>query len=392
MLADNIRNQSDRLAEEIIRIRRRIHANPELSFEEEETARLIEKTLDSWGIPHDRVAGTGVTGLIKGALPGNYLVLRADIDALPIQEANSCEYRSRKPGIMHACGHDVHAAALLGTIRILNDMAGQLNGTIRFLFQPGEELLPGGALKVLESGLLENPKPDFMIAQHVYPELPAGNFGFRPGAYMASTDEIYISIHGTGGHGALPHLLVDPVLIGSHIVVGLQQVISRKIPAGIPAVLSFGRFDAQGSTNVVPPVANLAGTFRIMDETWRARAHKEIIQTAEGIAQSMGASVECRIVNGYPSLSNDPALTETATSLAVQYAGAENVHLLPLRMTGEDFARYAQIIPALFYRLGTGGDKKKNPVHHPEFDVDETSIRHGTGLLAFLAASLTKKR
>jgi len=390
MLSEKIRQLAASAENDIIHIRRKIHADPELSFQEERTASFIERTLDTWGIQHERVAGTGVTGLIHGSGTGRYIVLRADIDALPIQEQNSCDYASANPGVMHACGHDAHTAALLGAVNILNQIRDEFPGMVRFLFQPGEELLPGGALKVLESGILDDPRPDMILAQHVYPELPAGNFGFRAGSYMASTDEIYITVKGTGGHGALPHRLVDPVLIGSHIVIGLQQVVSRKIPAEIPSVLSFGKFIAQGSTNVIPSEVSLAGTFRSMDETWRQRAKEEIVRTAEGIASSMGGSAECTIVEGYPSLSNDSELNAKVRTLAAGFLGAEHIHDLPLRMTGEDFARYAQRFPALFFRMGTGGENKNNPVHHPQFDIDESSLRYGTGLMAFLAASLLR--
>jgi amidohydrolase len=388
MLSEKIRLLAAAAENEIIQIRRIIHADPELSFMEERTAAFIENTLKSWGISYERVAGTGVTGLLHGASKGKYIVLRADIDALPILEQNDCEYASRNEGVMHACGHDVHTAALLGAVRILNEIKSDFSGTVRFLFQPGEELLPGGALKVLESGLLDDPKPDMIIAQHVYPELPAGNFGFRSGHYMASTDEIYITVKGTGGHGALPHRLVDPVLIGSHIVIGLQQVVSRRIPADIPAVLSFGKFNAPGSTNVIPSEVSLAGTFRSMDENWRRIAKEEIIRTAEGIASSMGGTAVCNIVEGYPSLSNDPGLNTRVKMLAENFLGPDKTHELPLRMTGEDFARYGQRFPAVFFRMGTGGENKNNPVHHPQFDIDESSLRYGTGLMAFLAASL----
>jgi amidohydrolase len=388
MLSEKIQKLAASIEGEIIDIRRKIHADPELSFQETRTAALIEKILDGWNIRHQRVAGTGVTGIIQGKGEGKYLVLRADMDALPIMEQNTSEYVSRNPGVMHACGHDVHTASLLGAVYILNQLKDDFSGQVRFLFQPGEELLPGGALKVLESGILDDPKPDMILAQHVFPELPAGDFGFRSGAYMASTDEIYITIKGTGGHGALPHRLVDPVLIGSHIIIGLQQVVSRKIPAEIPAVLSFGKFDAPGSTNVIPSEVNLAGTFRSMDEFWRAKAKEEIVRTAEGIAASMGGIAECRIVDGYPSLANDPELTARVKSLAVEFMGAGRIHDLPLRMTGEDFARYAQKFPAVFYRLGTGGVDKTNPIHHPQFDVDESSLGYGMGLMAFMAARL----
>jgi amidohydrolase len=310
------------------------------------------------------------------------------MDALPISERNQCEYASTNSGVMHACGHDVHTASLLGTLRILSLLKDELRGSIRFIFQPGEEMLPGGAKKILDSGLLDNPEPDYIIAQHVYPELPSGMFGFREGNYMASTDEIYMEVNGVGGHGALPHKLIDPVLIGSHIVVALQQIVSRKIPAGIPSVLSFGKFDAQGSTNVIPSTAKLEGTFRIMDEPWREIALTEIQKMATAIASSMGATLNCRITSGYPALKNDNALTQKLSRLAIDFAGADRVSELPLRMTGEDFSRYAQRFPAVFYRLGTGGGIFNNPVHNPEFDVDESAITHGMGMMAWLAIAL----
>lgn len=390
MKPDTIKSLAIQLSDEIITIRRTLHANPELSFKEFETAAFIERTLDSWGISHERTAGTGITGLIKGPEGGKYLVLRADIDALPIIEMNTIDYRSNNAGVMHACGHDVHTAALLGAIRIISSLRNDLMGSIRFIFQPAEEVLPGGAQKILESGLLDHPEPDFIIAQHVYPELPSGMFGFREGPYMASTDEIYLDVKGIGGHGALPYKLIDPVLIASHLVVGLQQIVSRRIPADIPAVLSFGKFNAPGSTNVIPSMVKIEGTFRIMDEQWRQIALGEIKKMASGIVSSMGATLDCRIVPGYPSLKNDPELTRVLQSLAESYAGPDQIASLPLRMTGEDFSRYAQRFPAVFYRLGTGGVKFNNPVHHPEFDVDETALTHGMGMMAWLAMQLMR--
>jgi len=388
MVPDTIKNLANQLSTEILTIRRTLHANPELSFHEYETASFIEKTLDSWGIRHERIAGTGITGLIEGNEGGKYLVLRADIDALPILEMNTCDYRSVNHGIMHACGHDVHTASLLGTIRIISILRNDLKGNIRFIFQPAEEVLPGGAKLILESGLLDHPEPDFIIAQHVYPELPAGKFGFREGPYMASTDEIYMEIKGVGGHGALPHKLIDPVLIASHLVVGLQQIVSRRIPADIPAVLSFGKFDAPGSTNVIPSIVKLEGTFRIMDETWRQIALEEISKMANGIVTAMGAALDCRIVSGYPALRNDPELTGVLKKMAEKFAGSDQVVELPLRLTGEDFSHYAQRFPSVFYRLGTGGPNSSNPVHHPEFDVDESALAHGMGMMAWLAIEL----
>ncbi len=388
MLSESIRKRSVELSDDIVSIRRKIHANPELSFQEYKTAAFIGEILDQWGIAHESVAGTGVTGVIKGTAEGKYLILRADIDALPVTERNNCEYRSVQSGIMHACGHDVHTACLLGAIKLISERACELRGTIRFLFQPGEEVLPGGAVRVLESGLLDHPEPDYVLAQHVYPELPSGYFGFRAGPYMASTDEVFIDVRGTGGHAALQKGLVDPVLIASHVIVGLREAISRKIPADVPVVLAFGRFDGPGTTNVIPPQVKLEGTFRILDENWRSVAHEEIRKTVNSIASSMGAEAICRIVDGNPSLANDIRLTNKLIGYAREFAGGEHVTDLPLRMTGEDFARYAQRFPSVFYRLGTGSQKHTHPVHHPEFDVDESSITHGMGMMAWLSLQL----
>lgn len=388
MKPEQIKQLAHQLTDEIITIRRTIHANPELSFKEYETAGYVESILDGWGIAHERITGTGVTGILEGSGSGKYIVLRADLDALPILEQNDCDYVSGNPGVMHACGHDVHTASLLGAVRILSELRKEWKGRIRFLFQPGEELLPGGAQKIIDSGLLDNPVPDSIIAAHVYPELPAGKFGFREGPYMASTDEIYFEVKGVGGHGALSYKLIDPVLIASHLIVGLQQIVSRRLPAEVPAVLSFGKVDAPGSTNVIPSSVKIEGTFRIMNEQWRAKALEEIRKTAAGIVESMGGTLDCRIVSGYPALINEPVLSARMKNLAQAFIGKENVEDLPLRMTGEDFARYAQRYPASFYRLGTGGGRFNNPVHHPSFDVDESSLTHGMGMMAWLATGL----
>jgi amidohydrolase len=392
MTPQYVRKLAGELTGEIIGIRRHLHSHPELSFREHRTAAYIEQILDGWGIQHQRVVETGVTGVIEGAGPGRYLVLRADIDALPIQELNDREYRSVNDGIMHACGHDVHTATLLGALRILDMLRKDWGGSIRFIFQPGEELLPGGAKGILETGLLDDPEPDAILAQHVYPELPAGSFGFREGPYMASTDEIYMEVRGVGGHGALPHKLTDPVLIASHLVVALQQLVSRKIPPDIPAVLSFGKFDAPGSTNVIPSSVSLEGTFRIMDETWRNKGHDLIRETASGLVSSMGGTLDCRIVAGYPSLSNDPLLTRGLRQAAKAYAGDSRIQELPLRMTGEDFSRYGQRFPSMFYRLGTGGVEADYPVHHPRFDIDESSLTGGMGMMAWLGVSFLSQK
>ncbi len=375
---------------EILAIRRRLHQYPELSFKEHETQAYIRNILNDWGLNPREIAGTGLYVDLEGIGDGPYLVLRADIDALPIEEKTDLPFISQHPEVMHACGHDIHASSLLGTIRILKDIQDKFPGRIRCLFQPGEELLPGGAEIILKSGLLDNPKPDYIIGQHVFPELPAGQVGFRSGQYMASTDEIYIEVTGTGGHAAMPDNLVDPVLIASHLVVSLQQIVSRKAPSHVPTVLSFGKFDARGATNIIPEKAFLEGTFRTMDEKWRSRALKEIESLVNGMALSMGGKAECNIVNGYPALVNDKYLTGRLTQAASEYLGGNMVAELELRMTGEDFARYSQIIPASFYRLGTGfPDRSINyPVHHSRFEVNEEALITGMGLMAFFAVDI----
>lgn len=389
-MKDQIKKMADDFTPEIIQIRRALHSNPELSFQEHETAALIEEILTSWDLDNSRITGTGVTSVIKGSGEGRYLVLRADIDALPLTEEGKPVYKSKNPGVMHACGHDAHTASLLGTAKILSQLRSSFKGTVRLIFQPGEELLPGGALAILESGLLDDPKPDFILAQHVYNELPVGQVGFREGPYMASTDELYVEIRGIGGHGALPHRLIDPVLIASNLIVNLQHLITRRIPAEVPAVLSFGKFDAPGSTNVIPSVVKLEGTFRTVDEKWRKFAHEQIRSVAEGLVSSMGGEISCNIVEGYPALSNDPRLTRLVREAAADYLGMENVQDLTMRMTAEDFARYAQHFPAVFYRLGTGSEKNTLPVHHPAFDIDDTALTNGMGLMAYMAVELLK--
>lgn len=391
-IQSKIRLLANRFFDETLEIRRYIHQNPELSFREFNTSRYVAQKLAEWGLKSRVVADTGLICRLEGAHPGKEIVLRADLDALPIQEQTSLPFASIHKGIMHACGHDVHTACLLGACRILNEIQGELSGNFRFLFQPGEELLPGGAIKILESGVLDHPLPDCMIAQHVYPEIEAGKVGFREGQYMASTDEIYIEVNGTGGHGGMPHQLIDPVLIASHLVVNLQQIVSRKAPPEIPTVLSFGKFHAPGATNVIPQTVWLEGTFRTQDEKWRSQAHQEITHSVQGIVEAMGGSAQIKIVSGYPSLYNDIDLTRQINEFAADYLGKENLTELPIRMTGEDFARYSQRFKTVFYRLGTGFPDRENfPVHHPHFEVNEEALKTGTGLLAFLALQLAEK-
>jgi amidohydrolase len=374
---------------EVTTIRRHLHANPELSFAEYETQKFVREKLEQIGITKiETKATTGLVAIIEGKNPSTKTIaLRADMDALPIEEQNKVTYKSRNHGVMHACGHDVHTSCLVGAANILFHLKEEFNGTIKLLFQPGEEKLPGGASLMIKEGALQNPNPSGIFGQHVMPLLPVGKVGFRSGLYMASTDELYVTVKGKGGHGAMPHLNIDPVLISANIITSLQQIVSRNAQPIVPSVLSFGKVIANGATNIIPNEVYMEGTFRTLDETWRSEAHAKMKKMAEGIAESMGGSCEFEIRKGYPFLKNDEALTNRAKKAAVQYMGAENVVDLDIWMAAEDFSYYSQEMPATFYRLGTRNEAKgiTSSVHTPTFDIDETALEHGMGLMAWLA-------
>lgn len=369
--------------------RRHIHANPELSYQEYETATYVAQTLAHIGLePTTGIAQTGVSALIKGKNPDKKVVaLRADMDALPIDEQNDVPYKSTKKGIMHACGHDVHTACLLGAAKILSQLTDQFEGTVKLIFQPGEERTPGGASIMISEGILQNPAPKSIIGQHVMPFIPVGKVGFKEGLYMASADELYITIKGKGGHGAMPHLNKDVVLMASHMIVALQQIVSRVADPKIPTVLSFGKVIANGATNVLPNEVYIEGTFRTMNEAWREQALQTMKQMAINLIAAMGGICEFDIKRGYPFLYNDPLLTQKARSAAIQYLGADNVVDLDIWMAAEDFAYYANIIPGCFYRLGTGNEQKgiTSSVHTPTFDIDESALAIGAGLMSWIA-------
>jgi amidohydrolase len=371
-------------------IRRHIHAHPELSFVEYNTQAYIIEKLNEIGITNiEKKANTGVVAIINGQENGKSLALRADMDALPITEGNEVTYRSTNAGVMHACGHDVHTASLLGCASILQTTSKNWSGTVKLIFQPGEEKLPGGASLMIEDGALKNPAPNKIIGQHVMPQLSVGKVGFRKGLYMASTDEIYVTVNGKGGHGAMPHLCIDPVMISAQILVALQQIVSRFAKPTLPSVLSFGKIIANGATNVIPNEVFLEGTFRTLDEKWRAEAHQRMKSVAESIASSMGGSCNFEIKKGYPFLINDPELTEELIQAATDYLGKENVEELEIWMAAEDFAFYSQIMPASFYRLGVRNEEKGivSPVHTTTFDIDEDALKIGMGLMAWLTIS-----
>jgi len=388
-IRNKIKSLSKGLLPETIAIRRQIHSRPELAFEEYETAKIICMILDEKGIEHTSgIAKTGVVGIIKGKNPDKKAVaLRADMDALPIHEQNEVAYKSRILGKMHACGHDVHTACLLGTAKILKTISGEFEGTVKLIFQPSEEKYPGGAKVMIGEGVLQNPTVDIIFGQHVYPDLEVGKIGLKSGQYMASTDEIFITVKGKGGHGATPHKNIDPVLIASHIIVALQQIISRNQNPVQSSVLTFGRVIADGRTNVTPDEVKLEGIMRTFDEPWRSEMKVRIKKMAQAIAEGMGGSCEVVFDQGYPVLVNNEELTTRAKTYAVEFLGAENVADLEMRTTAEDFAYFAQEIPGCFYRLGIRNEEKGivSNLHSAKFDVDESSLETGMGMMAWMA-------
>ena len=394
-LNQHIQQLARKQREHIVDLRRHLHRYPELSFKEEQTARFVQKALDQLEIPYQTgIAGTGVVAMIKGSgTDGKTIALRADMDALPIQEANDVPYKSAHPGIMHACGHDVHTASLLGTAAILQAIRSEFSGTVKLLFQPGEECVPGGASLMIAEGVLENPAPALIFGQHVHPPLEAGKVGFCRGKYMASSDELYLTVFGKGGHGALPNECVDPIAIAAQIISALQQVVSRINNPLTPSVLTFGKINSRGgATNVIPEAVDLEGTFRTLNEEWRYEALDKLEKMAKGIAEGMGGHCHLRIAHGYPTLYNHEILTAEAEENAKAYLGEENVVALPQRMSSEDFAFYSQHIPACFYRLGTCNTAKgiRHPVHSPHFDIDEAALETASGLMAWLAVCSLK--
>lgn len=393
ILMKAIQNAARELVPRIIFIRRHLHQHPELSFKEYNTCSFVCDELEALQIPFEKMIGTGIVARIEGRNPtAKTIALRADLDALPITEKNNVGYKSAQEGIMHACGHDVHTASLLGAAQILNTFKNEFEGTVKLIFQPGEEKAPGGASLMIKAGVLENPKPSYIFAQHVFPSLPAGKVGFRSGMYMASTDELYMIITGKGGHAAMPSEYVNPILIASTIIAALHQYfmnVSTRLrsAADHPTVLAFGKIEGLGATNVIPDTVLVEGTFRTMNEEWRSAAHDFMKKNAVTIAKDMGGECEFRVEGGYPFLVNDHNATERARKASEEYLGKENVVALERRMTAEDFAFYSQKIPACFYRLGTASANGENSagVHTPTFNIDEKALETGMGLMAWIA-------
>jgi len=389
-MIEKIKALARQYSPEFIEIRHHLHSNPELSYQEFKTSAFVQDKLKDFGIPFEVKATTGVVGLIKGKNPGNRIIaIRADMDALPIKEENNIPYKSKNEGVMHACGHDVHTSCLLGAAKILNELKDEWEGTVKLIFQPGEEKNPGGASFMIKDGVLDNPKPSAIFAMHVHPGLDVGKLSFRSGKVMASADELYFTIKGNGGHAASPQSAVDPILISSHLIVALQQLISRNNNPFNPSVLSITAFNGGTTTNVIPDEVKLMGTFRAMNEEWRFKAHELIRKLSTELVHSMGGQVDLHIDVGYPSVFNNETLNQTARKKAEEYFGANNIEETELRMGSEDFGYYAQQIPACFYRLGVMNKEKEvtSGVHTPTFNIDENAIEIGIGMMTWLGVS-----
>ena len=388
-MIDLIKKLASQLQEELVNKRRHLHANPELSFEEYQTSAYLKEELKKIGIQHfEPKANTGFTAIIEGKNPGKKIVaLRADMDALPITELNEIPYKSKNIGVMHACGHDVHSTCLLGAANILFQLKDQFEGSIKLIFQPGEEKLPGGASLMIADGALDNPKPNSIFGQHVMPFLPVGTVGFRKGLYMASSDELFFKVKGKGGHGAMPHLSLDPVPVAAQLITALQTITSRFANPLIPTVLTIGKVIANGATNVIPEEVYMEGTFRTLDENWRKKAHEHIERICHEIGKANSIEIEVEIRKGYPFLKNDEVITQLAKEAAIAYLGEDKVVDLDIWMASEDFAYYSQVMPASFYRLGTRNESKGivSGVHTPTFNIDESALEIGSGLMAWLA-------
>lgn len=390
-LKHQIRLLTHKYLKDSIDIRHHLHANPELSYQEFETAAFVQEKLTEYGIPFHILANTGVIGIIEGKNPQSRVIaLRADMDALPITEENDIPYKSRRNGIMHACGHDVHTTCLLGAARILNELKGDWEGTVKLIFQPGEEKNPGGASLLIKEGVLENPKPAAILGLHVHPQMAAGKISFRPGQNMASADEIYITLKGKGGHAAAPHYTTDIILVAAHLIVALQQIISRNNDPLSPSVLSISSIQGGHTTNVIPSEVKMMGTFRALDETWRYKAHDLIRKISAGIAESMGAEIDLHIDIGYPSVFNNEELNDVVVHQAKEFHDPEQVGITEVRMGAEDFGYYSQVIPGCFYRLGVRNEAKGiiSGVHTPTFNIDEDAIPIGVGMMAWLGATV----
>jgi len=394
---DHIKQLAHRYFDEVVSFRRHLHQNPELSFEEFKTSEFVCSVLDKYQINYVKgIVKTGIIAIIEGKNPSKKtILLRADLDALPIEEKNNVAYKSQNLGVMHACGHDAHTASVLGTAIILNQLKNEFEGTVKIMFQPGEEVLPGGSSLMIKEGVLQNPKVDVAIAQHVFPSMEVGKVGFREGMYMASTDELHITITGKGGHAAMAGDYNNPLVVASHIITEIEKQfpfvidtegVARNTQNNIPTVIAFGKIEGKGATNVIPESVYLAGTFRTMDEAWRKEVKTKITDIINSVCAKYNTKADINIIDGYPFLTNDVETTKHCKQAAIEYLGKENVEDLPLRMTAEDFAYITQQVPSCFYRLGTGNKEKgiSSGVHTSTFDIDEKALEIASGLMAWM--------
>ncbi len=396
VIKETILIKSSDLKNEVIKLRRHLHKYPELSYKETETASFICNWLRKNGIEYRKgIAGTGIIGTIKGKGEGkNIIAIRAEMDALPVTERNNTDFASINLGKMHACGHDAHMAMLMGTASLLNNLRDQFGGTVLLIFQPGEEKSPGGARLMIESGELNHPKPDMIIAQHILPELETGKVGYKSGRYMASCDEIYITVSGKGGHAALPGLSTDQIYIASNFVVRLKdQMLQLQTERGIPTVLGIGKISGDGATNVIPEIVEIAGTFRTFDEKWRAEALDLIKSIAKETEIEFGVKIKINIAEGYPVLINNNNLTEQAISFSSALLGKDKIETFDIRMSSDDFSFYSVLAPSLYYRIGIrkkGAEMKK--LHSADFDIDEEGLETGVANMTWLVYNfLTNK-
>ncbi|MFN8117783.1 MAG: M20 family metallopeptidase [Bacteroidia bacterium] len=394
---DHIKQLAHRYFDEVVSFRRHLHQNPELSFEEFKTSEFVCSVLDKYQINYAKgIVKTGIIAIIEGKNPSKKtILLRADLDALPIEEKNNVAYKSQNAGVMHACGHDAHTASVLGTAIILNQLKNEFEGTVKIMFQPGEEVLPGGSSLMIKEGVLQNPKVDVAIAQHVFPSMEVGKVGFREGMYMASTDELHITITGKGGHAAMAGDYNNPLVVAAHIIAEIEKQfpfvidtegVARNTQNNIPTVIAFGKIEGKGATNVIPESVYLAGTFRTMDEVWRKEVKTKISDIINAVCVKYNTKADINIIDGYPFLTNDVETTKHCKQAAIEYLGKENVEDLPLRMTAEDFAYITQQVPSCFYRLGTGNKEKgiSSGVHTSTFDIDEKALEIASGLMAWM--------
>ncbi len=394
MALEKIREINQSIFSDIVEFRQHMHRFPELSWEESNTATYVESILEKHQISFSRIAVNGVVAIIHGNNPSKKCIaLRADMDALPIHELSTAKYCSTIPNVMHACGHDAHTASLLGTAIILNTLKSEWEGSVKLIFQPSEEKQPSGAKAMIDAGVLINPKVDAILGQHVTPELEVGKIGYRAGKFMASADELYIKVIGKGGHAASPHKCIDPILIASHIVIALQQLVSRNASPIIPTVLSIGDISGKGATNIIPDFVEMKGTLRTFDEKWRSEMHQKIVDICESIATGMGGKVEVHIPPGIPYVENNIDLTNQFVEFSKVYLGEDKIVEMDIRMGAEDFSYYTHQVPAFFYRLGTGNISKgiTANIHTPNFDIDEDAFKHSSGLMAFVAMEMLKK-